>query len=106
MNFASESGTFSMVVGLPINNQEHFVLEYNSTNLTLDVVAGQSSNPSVPAGTGGGFASEPFIAQTESGGYLQFADNHGSPATVPEPSSILMFGFGFAGLVGLLRRRG
>ena len=41
MNFASESGTFSMVDGLPINSQEHFVLEYNATNLALDVVQGQ-----------------------------------------------------------------
>jgi len=34
VNYSSGSGTFSMVIGLPINNQEHFVLEYNSTNLT------------------------------------------------------------------------
>ncbi len=40
MNFASASGTFSSVVGLPINGQEHFVLEYNPTNLTLDVEVG------------------------------------------------------------------
>ncbi len=40
VHFASESGTFSMVEGLPINSKEHFVLEYNPTDLTLDVVSG------------------------------------------------------------------
>ena len=33
MSFAGESGTFSNVVGLPINGQEHFTLQYNSNNL-------------------------------------------------------------------------
>lgn len=104
MNFASASGTFSMVVGLPINGQEHFVLEYNSTNLTLDVAAGQVLGPS--AGHGSSFASDSFITTgQEAGDYALTASNSGTPSPAPEPGSILLFGSGVIGLAGLLRRR-
>ncbi len=110
MNFASRSGTFSMVLGLPINNQEHFVLEYNSTNLTLDVVAG----PSLEASSGRigphndrivvVSNNEPFVTQTMEA--LDLAGSYSSGgSSVPEPGSILLFGSGVAGIATLLRRR-
>jgi hypothetical protein len=63
VNFSSSSGTFSMVLGLPINNQEHFVLEYNSNNLTLDVASG----PDLQANSGhwsgsGDVYYEPYVS--------------------------------------------
>jgi len=104
MNFASESGMFSMVVGLPINGQEHFVLEYNSTNLMLDVVQGQLSGQ--PAASGTSPASEPFITiSQEADGYSLTASNNGTPSPTPEPGSILLFGSGAIAVAGRLRRR-
>ena len=105
MNFASESGTFSMVVGLPINGEEHFVLEYNSTNLTLDVVAGQLLGSDARGESGGLFASEPFMTQTDGNVYSQAAANNGGASPTPEPSSILLLGTGIVGLAIVLRRR-
>ena len=49
MNFYSRSGMFSTVLGLPINSQEHFQLEYNPTDLTLEVVQGPLSE--APSGS-------------------------------------------------------
>jgi hypothetical protein len=102
MNFASESGTFSTVLGLPINNQEHFSLEYNATNLTLDVV----SDPGMQAasGHGGSSSGEPFI--TPLGDSMSFvsADYSAPQSSVPEPGSILLFGSGIAGVAAFLRR--
>ncbi len=101
MSFASRAGTFSTVVGLPINSQEHFVLEYNSTNLTLDVVAGQGSGlTSLSAGSSN---SEPFITQLDGSGNSLLASSGTPGATTPEPGSILLFGSGLAGLAGWLR---
>jgi hypothetical protein len=105
MNFASESGTFSMVVGLPINGQEHFVLDYNSTNLTLDVVTGQLSGSDAQGDSASLFANEPFMTQTDGNGYSLGAANNGGASPTPEPSSILLLGTGLAGLAVVLRRR-
>ena len=105
MNFASESGTFSMVLGLPINSEEHFVLDYNSTNLTLDVVAGQLSGSDARGDSGSLFASEPFMTQTDGNGYSLAAANNGGASSTPEPSSILLLGTGIVGLAVVLRRR-
>ena len=102
MNFASQSGTFSTVLGLPINNQEHFVLQYNATNLTLEVVSGPGMQAA--SGHGSSSGSEPFITPITSD--MSFASNTGSaPASsVPEPGSVLLFGSGIAGVVAFLRR--
>jgi hypothetical protein len=103
MNFASSSGNFSMVVGLPINGQEHFVLEYNSTNLTLDVVQGQMSGPSAAGGTS--FTNEPFISSgSEYSGFSLTASNNGTRSPTPEPGTLLLFGSGIVGLAGVVRR--
>lgn len=103
MNFASESGTFSTVLGLPINNQEHFVLEYNSTNLTLDVVSG----PTLQAisGHGSSSGSEPFITSVTDGISFQSTTDSVPSSSVPEPGSLLLFASGLTGMVGRLRRR-
>ncbi len=100
MTFAGESGTFSSVVGLPIDNQEHFVLQYNATNLTLDVVSGPLAG--VTAITNGSKNSEPFIPTAENGNY-QMDSSLGASGTTPEPGSILLFGSGIAGVAGMLR---
>jgi len=106
MNFASESGTFSTVVGLPINNQEHFTLQYNPTNLTLDVVSGQGTPMISGRGNsfGGSSSSEPFI--TPLGDDMSFvsSDYSAPQSSVPEPGSILLFGSGIAGVGAFLRR--
>ena len=97
MNFASESGTFSMVDGLPINSQEHFVLEYNSTDLSLDVVPGQLTRVDArPASWLSSTASEEKELSLT-------ASSSGAPSSTPEPGSILLFGSGVLGLAGLLR---
>lgn len=103
MTFAGESGTFSNVVGLPINNQEHFTLQYNSTNLTLDVVSGPLSGLS--ALKNGGSSGEPFIQIAEAGSPSQLAMNEGLPQTTPEPGSLVLFGSGVTGILGWLRRK-
>ena len=106
MTYGSESGNFSMVVGLPINNQEHFVLEYNSTNLTLDVQSGQISGPTIKGGNGTYFVSEPFISTAGDGSSSStLAQNNPPGATTPEPASIVLFASGLAGIAGVLRRK-
>ncbi len=102
MTFAGGSGTFSNVVGLPINGQEHFTLQYNSTNLTLDVVSGALAGLS--AITLGSSNSEPFVETAEGSG-LQMTMNQGVSQTTPEPGTFALFGSGFAGIAWLLRRR-
>ena len=107
MNFASASGTFSSVVGLPINGQEHFVLEYNPTNLTLDVEAGQILGPTV-SGHGAFSANDPFIPsgeQTGDGDSLNASNNNGPAGSTPEPGSIVLFGSGLVGVAAIFRRR-
>ncbi len=99
MTFASESGTFSMVDGLPINSEEHFVLEYNSTNLTLDVVPGQL------AGVDASSASWLFSTGSEEKGISLNASDRATPPSTPEPGSILLFGSGVLGLAGLFRHQ-
>ncbi|HKD86217.1 MAG TPA: PEP-CTERM sorting domain-containing protein [Terriglobales bacterium] len=98
---ASESGTFSTVLGLPINNQEHFVLEYNATNLTPDVVAG----PGMQATSGRGSSHnsyEPFVTPVTQNMGFENADGPGS--SVPEPGTILLFSSGLIGIVTVRRR--
>jgi hypothetical protein len=103
MTFAGESGTFSNIAGLPINSQEHFTLQYNSSNLTLDVVSGPLAGLS--ALKTGSSSNEPFIQIAEAGSPSQMSMNGGSPQTTPEPGSIILFGSGVAGLIELMRRR-
>ena len=99
MNFSGSSGTFSMVVGLPINDQEHFLLEYNSSNLTLDVVSGPDQQ--TPSGKGSGYY-EPYISDVMAGSNQ--LDNFGPAlsASAPEPGSLALFA---SGLVGILVAR-
>lgn len=107
MTFASESGTFSNVVGLPIDNQEHFILQYNSNNLTLDVVAGQLDGvTSVKLGSGSTISYEPFIPTAEVGSDGELSMNETPSQTTPEPSAILMLSTGFVVMGGMLRKRG
>jgi hypothetical protein len=106
MTFAEESGTFSNVVGLPIDNQEHFVLEYNSTNLTLDVVAGQLAGiTSVKLGSGNSISYEPFIQTADSGSGYQLAMNEAPSQSTPEPGSLLLFSSGLVTIGGSFYRR-
>jgi PEP-CTERM motif len=105
MTFGGESGTFSNVVGLPIDNQEHFLLEYNSTNLTLDVVAGQLAGiTSVKLGSGNSVGYEPFIETASPGTGYQLAGSELPSQTTPEPGTLLLGCTGLAGLIGLRRR--
>ncbi len=108
MNFTSTSGTFSSVVGLPINGSEHFVLEYNPSNLTLDVESGQILGPTV-TGHGAFSTNDPFIPSGEQTGndYSLAASNNNGPAgSTPEPSSVVLFASGMIALAGVLRSRG
>jgi PEP-CTERM motif len=102
MSFASESGTFSNVVGLPINGQEHFVLEYNANNLTLDVVSGGLAGLS--SLKTGSTNSEPYIQLAESTGQ-PMETGQGPLQTTPEPGSLLLLASGMAGTIGWMRRR-
>jgi len=107
MNFSSSSGTFSMVVGLPINGQEHFVLEYDPTDLTLDVVAGALSGPNSTAGFAAGKnSSEPFIALTEPTSSLVATNSTAMVASsTPEPGSMILLGSGLLCVAYAWRRR-
>ena len=107
MHFAGESGTFSLVLGLPINSQEHFILEYNPTNLTLDVVAGAllgvySDNTGSPSAVPVTLESDAtsLIASniTPDGGSRaasSFVSQHGRQSSpTPEPGTLLLLGSG------------
>jgi len=100
MNFSGESGTFSMVVGLPINNNEHFVLEYNSTNLTLDVVSGPDQQS--PGGKGSAYY-EPYASQVTDG-IDQFGDSSAGLSSVPEPGSLVLLASGIICLLAARRK--
>ncbi len=91
-----------MVFGLPINGQEHFILEYNSTNLTLDVVSGPGSGP-VSTGSSS-YRWEPFTTETLAG--LVSPVSGDPPSFAPEPGSILLLGSGILTSAALRRRKG
>ncbi len=106
MHFADRSGTFSAVFGLPINDQEHFVLEYNATDLTLDVVAGAGSVPdSQPGWVPKKSGSEPFISSADLALALAPSNPAGAGAATPEPGSLLLLGSGLLCLAYTLHRR-
>jgi hypothetical protein len=111
MNFANESGTFSLVMGLPINGQEHFTLEYNPTKLTLDVVAGPLLSPD--SGKEGLPATVPFIVEPDHDGTTLIASNiasgsaphYGLSPTTPEPGTLLLLVSGLLCVGYSVRRR-
>ena len=75
------------------------VLEYNSTNLTLDVVAGPDQQTQSAHGSA---YYEPYETSAGADG----SGNLSSPgATVPEPGSLLLLASGILGIVGLRRHR-
>ncbi len=103
MNYAGKSGTFSMTIGLPINNNEHFVLEYNPTNLTLDVVAGPDELATSGRANGNVYYYEPYVSDVTQGANL--ADLSRAPSSsVPEPGSIVLLASGILGIAGLRRK--
>ena len=53
MNFSSETGTFVTINGTKINQNEHFKVSVNATNVMLDVVPG-SVSPGPTFGDGQG----------------------------------------------------
>jgi len=111
MNFASESGKFSLVMGLPINGQEHFTLEYNPTNLTLDVVAGPlfganndeatliASNIASSIAPDGGSSTASSITTSS------ITSHYGQSSPTPEPGSLLLFVSGLLCVGYSIRRR-
>ena len=103
VNFAGGSGAFSTVLGLPINGQEHFVLQYNSNNVMLDVVSGGLAGASsLSAGIS---ASEAFITEAGANDPSRFAATLNPSASTPEPESIILFFTGLASLSCIGRRR-
>src|SRR5664280_656049 len=106
VHFASESGTFSMVVGLPINGEEHFVLEYNATDLTLDVVPGALSG----ADSGGTSLIASNVASgstssNQSNITFSIAPDYSPSSSTPEPGSLLLLGSGLLCVGYSVRRR-
>jgi hypothetical protein len=91
VNFASESGTFSMVVGLPINGEEHFVLEYNLTDLTLDVVSDPLSGADNDGTT---LIASNLASGSTSSITFGTASDYSPSSSTPEPGSLLLFGSG------------
>jgi hypothetical protein len=76
MNFSSETGKFSTVNGLIINNKEHFTIKYQGTDVLLTVVSG-----ALPTG--------------------QPINSHFFPGTVRPPA--MFGGFQFGGIFDDLR---
>ena len=103
MNFSSSAGKFSLVLGLPINDQEHFQLDYNSTNLELEVVAGQLSESDL--GSGPWLASSTAVNPGTALIASAVASQNDTPASTPEPGSFLLLGSGLLCLGHSIRRR-
>ena len=106
VHFASESGTFSMVLGLPINGEEHFVLEYNASDLTLDVVPGalvgaDSGEPILIASNG----TSDNTSSDRSSITSSIASDYRPSSTTPEPGSLLLLGSGLLCVGYSVRRR-
>jgi hypothetical protein len=106
VNFAGSSGTFSMVLGLPINNNEHFVLEYNSSNLTLDVVSGADLQATSGKWTGSGDVYyEPYVTDGSQAANLAYDLGSAPSGTVPEPGSLMLLASGIAGITALRQKK-
>ena len=118
MNFSGLSGRFSNGPNLPINGQEHFVIEYDSTNLMLDVVGGPLSGADSGSGVWfGSSAADNDRASSIASAIAPLANlapatiasvmapHDGVPSTTPEPSSFLLLGSGLLCLGYSIRRR-
>ena len=106
VHFSSESGTFSMVLGLPINGEEHFVLEYNASDLTLDVVPGalvgaDSGEPILIASNG----TSDNTSSDRSSITSSIASDYRPSSTTPEPGSLVLLGSGLLCVGYSVRRR-
>ena len=94
MNFASKAGIFSSCNGqsggttCSINSTEHFMVEYDTTDVTLKVVPGASS-----------------VTLDGIPGATAWASSAQAASTTPEPSTLLMLGSSVLGLAGVVRRR-
>jgi hypothetical protein len=106
MRFAGESGRFSMVLGLPINGEEHFVPEYNAADLTLDVVAGallgaDSGGTTLMASNLANDIASSIVSSDASGSTAL----SGQSSPTPEPGSLLLLGSGLMCVGYSVRRR-
>jgi hypothetical protein len=104
MNFASEAGTFAAITGTSINSGEHFQVNVNPTNVTLDVVAGPmaaafaSSSVSVnPTSLTLDVVGSPMIPA--------FASGSTDASPTPEPGTFLLLGSGLLGIAYSIRAR-
>jgi len=94
INFASEAGGFSSCNGhsggttCTINSTEHFLVEYNVTNVTLKVVAGAST-----------------VTPGSISGATGWASSAQAPSQTPEPSTVLLLGSGLLLLAHYARSR-